>query len=100
MVRPVVGHHVEAEPVLQDGLHLTREQVDLAGRLALVRVADLEEAVPDLAPPLLPDVSQPALGPLEEVAGLSVAQRGVALGLVQRVLARGNVAILKEEEEE
>ena len=95
VVCPVVGDHVEAEPVLEDWLHLTGEEVDLRRRLVLVGVADLEEAVPDLAPPPLPHVPQPPLRPLHEVALLPVPGLGVPLGLVQGVLAGRDAPVLK-----
>ena len=56
VVGSVVGHHVEAEPILEHRLHLTSEQVDLGGSFVLVSVTDLEEAIPDLTSSPLPDV--------------------------------------------
>jgi hypothetical protein len=50
-------------------------------------VIDLQEAVPDLTPATLPNVSQTTLRPLVQVAGLAVARGRVALGLVQGVKA-------------
>ena len=88
MIGPVVADDVEARPVLGHRLHLTREQVDLRGGLGLVGVADLQQPLAHLALPPLPNVPQPPLGPLVEVARPPVAQGGVALGLVQGVLAQ------------
>ena len=85
MVGPVVGDDVEAEPVVGHGLHLAGEEVDLGGLFALVGVADVEEALSDLALSPLPHVPQPSLGALVQEAGLPVARVHVALGLVQRV---------------
>ena len=48
---------------------------------------DLQEAVPDLTPATLPNVSQTTLRPLVQVAGLAIARGRVALGLVQGVKA-------------
>lgn len=95
VVGPVVGHHVETESVLEHRLHLTSEKVDLGGRFILVSVTDLEETIPDLTPSPLPDVPEPPLGPLEQVAGLSVAGLGVPLGLVKSVLTGRDVPVLK-----
>ena len=88
MVRPVVGDHVETEPVLEHRLHLTRQQVDRGGCFALVSVTNLEESVPDLAAPSLPDVPQTSLRALAQVSRLSVACFCITLRLVQGVLAR------------
>ncbi len=86
MVCPVVADDVEAEPVLGDVLHLAGEEADLRRRLRLVRVVDVQEAaLPHLALSPLPDVPQPALRSLVEVAGAAVARGRVALRLVQRV---------------
>ncbi len=97
MCSPIERDDVEAEPILENGLHLTSEEVDLRGRLALVSVADPQESVAHLAFAALPHVAEAPLRALLEVAALAVAGLGVALGLVQRVLARRDVSILKGE---
>ena len=68
VVSPVVGHHVEAKPVLKHRLHLTSEKVDLGGRFIFISVTDLEETIPDLTSSPLPDVPEPSLGPLQQVS--------------------------------
>ena len=83
---PVIGDNVKAEPILKNRFHLTRQQIDLTGCFRLVGVADLQETVAHLAPPPLPNVAQPALGPLEQVAVPPIARLCVTLRLVQRVL--------------
>jgi hypothetical protein len=60
-------------------------------------VADPQESVAHLAFAALPHVAEAPLRALLEVAALAVAGLGVALGLVQRVLARRDVSILKAE---
>ena len=101
VVGPVVGDDVEAEPVVGHGLHLAGEEVDLGGLLALVGVADVEEALADLALSPLPHVPQPPLGALVQEARLPVARVHVALGLVQgvRVPDRRGPVLLRGERE-
>ena len=95
VVSPVVGHHVEAQSVLQHGLHLTRQQVDRGGCFALVRVANLQESIPDLTSSPLPDVPQTSLRSFAKVSGLAMARFGISPGLVERVLACRDVPVLE-----
>ena len=68
VVGAVVRNYIEAKSVFQDWLHLTCQQVDRCGRFALVSVTNLQESVPDVTPPLLPDVPETSLRSLVEVS--------------------------------
>ena len=57
---------------------------------------DLQEPVSHFTTSPLPDIFQSSLRSLEKVATLPMASFGISLGLVQRILARGDGSVLKQ----